>query len=492
MSKKIIYLLSLLMALSLVFASCKKNSTNPLGGGVQDENTPVHNEDGVAGGGLYDNFDKIPTTEPITKDPILKYSGDRGYRNPVGVVMGANSDHVLVFTELRYAATTADNDIGVDGKTAADIYLTVSANSGTKDTFVPYGIIGRANGDQNPSTADKSHAAPVIFKVNNTTVVVVASGGVGISRVGTAYAQRDIKSAIDYCVITLKEGSETSAATITSTDWQELKADNKSISAIIDELSKSGTWKDAIGQDYGQFGTHAARGFVTSGGNMVLPVVVANQGTSSSTTEYMGNLILVGTGGQNPTWTVKSYTTFSREGSKNVSQQKESRVIGNNNSQYQYIAVPNGQSDHKLSLGDAKDQAKTENEKPNTKSVFTAYDGSLGYLTLNWHGANEYKPNEYQATGGTEKSLLMHVSQLEYNPTIYLVQKGTINIDAGAKSTGWAVIDGGGAGKGSSIDVLGDGTVITVAEEKAPSGARKFDIVYSRYSQGYLNSKLVN
>ena len=487
MSKKIIYLLSLLMALSLVFASCKKNSTNPLGGGVQDENTPVHNEDGVAGGGLYEDSASIPTDKPITKDPILKYSGDRGYRNPIGVVMGTKKNHVLVFTELRYAKTTADNDIGVDGATAADIYLTYSANSGTKDTFTEYGVIGTSSA-QAPTTDPKlSHAAPVVFKLDDKTVVVVASGGVGISRVGTAYDQRETKSKIDYCVVTLTEANGNSAASIQTTQWKELEVGSASkyVQDTIDELSAKGTWKDAAQQNYGQFGTHSARGFVTEAGQMVLPVVVANQGTTGNSSEYMGNLILVSAAKDpNNPWEVKSYTTFEVGGGK-YTKQKESRVIANNGDKYQYIVVPNGSASHNLTFGDAAN-SKMQNAAPKTMSTFSAWDGSLGYLTLNWYGAGSYEPKTYDPSAGDQKSLLMHVKGHEYNPTIYLVDKGTINVVG--KADGWTVIDG--PGKGSSIDVLGDGTVITVAEEYAPEGERKFEIVYSRYSQAYLNSKI--
>ncbi|MBW5382519.1 hypothetical protein [Brachyspira pilosicoli] len=492
MSKKIIYLLSLLMALSLVFASCKKNGAGDITGGIQDENKPEHNEDGVGGNGLYGSYADIPADKAITKDPVLKYSGDRGYRNPIGVVMGSKKDHVLVFSELRYAKTTADNDIGVDGATAADIHLIYSSKSGIKDSFTEYGVIGTASAQTPTTDPANSHAAPVVFKISDTEIIVVASGGVGISRVSTPYAKRTPKSKIEYCKVTLIEGNENSAASITTEKWTELRVNDGSEKSIAEAIEGISDWTDAAGVKFAQFGTHSARGFVTSDKRMVLPVVVANQGTTGSgSTEYMGNLILVSTANTASTpWEVKSYTTFAK-GNGAYSKQKESRVIGNSGSKYQYIVVPNGSSEAKLTFGEAAD-SKTKNEAPTQMSAFSAYDGSLGYLTLNWHGSSEYNPASYNSTGGTEKSLLMHVKGLEYNPTIYLLDAGTINIASGAKATGWSVLDPAGAGKGSSIDVLGDGTIITVAEERAPTGVRKFDIVYSRYSQSYLNSKLLN
>ena len=134
MSKKIIYLLSLLMALSLVFASCKKNNgLDPNNGGLE----PPKEEDNTGGKidaetGLVtdDQVSSLPADKPLKKVTIFKGDANNYLRNPVVVVMGGKRDTPVVFAEKRYNGPGAINDVGIDGKATVDVVYKVGAQSG--------------------------------------------------------------------------------------------------------------------------------------------------------------------------------------------------------------------------------------------------------------------------------------------------------------------------------------------------------------------------
>ena len=101
MSKKIIYLLSLVMALSLVFAGCKKAGTAPGGEGPtkEDEVKPPSN---LGGTGLFTDSGELDKYkgDPIQKSTeVAKYENGNYMRNPVITVVGGST--VVVFYEIR-------------------------------------------------------------------------------------------------------------------------------------------------------------------------------------------------------------------------------------------------------------------------------------------------------------------------------------------------------------------------------------------------------
>ena len=104
MSKKIIYLLSLLMALSLVFASCKKNGAGDISGTVPDngfDNSPDTDNGLAPDQGWLDSNSEAP----IKNEEIPNFQTTGGvayFRNPVVVVMGDAGSDVVVFAEKRY------------------------------------------------------------------------------------------------------------------------------------------------------------------------------------------------------------------------------------------------------------------------------------------------------------------------------------------------------------------------------------------------------
>lgn len=470
MSKKIIYLLSLLMALSLVFASCKKNSvTDAIG-----ENTPPKEEDNSQDAnqstGLYDDYNKIPANEVVKKETIFEGDGVNYLRNPVIVVMGPQSNQVAVFAEKRYKSPGADNDVGINGTSAVDIVYRYSGNAGIR--FGSETIVGK--GAAGPKD---SHGAPVVYKVADNKVVVVASAGGGIARTSeeakTAGQGTETKpdSKIEYIVGTL-EGE-----TFKWGAWTEVQ-----FSASGDLLKKVQEQTAPNGDKYTQMGTHSAKGHVPANNTLILPVVMAQQGVvGSGAKELMGVYFVTGElSGEAVTWKDTTKTIiFAKGNNDNFSQFKETRIIAGNNStdltDVKYIAIPNpdyGASTY--GLGEAVNQP--------TPSSLSGHFGSPGYLTLNWYGAQNYVPTDYsKGTSSEKKSLFLGVKTQTTDVTLYLVAQDTL------QSEGSYLVNA--IGKSGSIDVLGDGTVVTAAEEGS-NGDRNYYTSFTRYSQKYLTTLL--
>lgn len=471
MSKKIIYLLSLLMALSLVFASCKKNSvTDAIG-----ENTPPKEEDNSQDAdqntGLYDDYNKIPANEVVKKETIFEGDGVNYLRNPVIVVMGSQSNQVAVFAEKRYKSPGADNDVGINGTSAVDIVYRYSGNAGIR--FGSETIVGK--GAAGPKD---SHGAPVVYKVADNKVVVVASAGGGIARTSeeakTAGQGTETKpdSKIEYIVGTL-EGE-----TFQWGEWTEVK-----FSKSGDLLEKVQTIDSPNGK-YMQMGTHSAKGHVPANNTLILPVVMAQQGVvGSGAKELMGVYFITGKVDNNSsvTWTDSTkYIVFEKGNNNNFSKFKETRIIAGNNStdltDVKYIAVPN--PDYGVSTFGLGSDSSSQPQA----SAISGHFGSPGYLTLKWYGDTVYTPKDYsKGLGSTEKSLFLGVKTQNTDVTLYLVAQNTL------QSEGSYLVNA--VGKSGSIDVLGDGTVVTAAEEGS-NGDRNYYTSFTRYSQKYLTTLL--
>ena len=467
MSKKIIYLLSLLMALSLVFASCKKNGLDPNNGGLN----PPKEEDNTQGKieadtGLVkdDQVSKLPADKPLKKVTIFKGDANNYLRNPVVVVMGTGRSTPVVFAEKRYNGPGAANDVGIDGKATVDVVYKVGAQSGQNfgaETIVSTPATG-------PNT---SHGAPVVFKVGDNQVVVVASAGAGIARTEEA-ASAKVDSKIEYTIGTL------SGTTFSWTAWTEVKPDDllTTIKAI-----QTGNKRDK----FDQMGTQAARGYVggTDNKTLILPVVMAQQGTLSSVKELMGVYFLKGTvNGKTVKWEnlgTTSYVVFTAKSDANFSTHKESQVIaGTSDSDVKHVAVPspwgNPVTDN-YGLGTGKNQP--------TATQIKGHDGAPGYLAFKWFGATNYTASSYKSQTA-DKGLFLGPKNAAANITLYLVNKDTLNKEG--KADGFEL---NAIGKSGSIDVLGDGTVVTAAEE-GNNGDRNYYTSFTRYSQNYLNSIL--
>ena len=443
MSKKIIYLLSLLMALSLVFAGCKKASTAPTGEGPtkEDEVKPPSNLDNT---GLFDTQTKLDEykEKPIQQSTeVAKYENGNYMRNPVITVVGGST--VVVFYEIRYQTAGAGNDVALTGGNAVSIAYVQSKDSGISFSTTGMGEVKYVGGAASSGAAD-AHGAPIVFNTGKE-IVVVASAGIGLS--SGVYNGKDKVSKLQYSV-----------APIT---------DNK-----VGDFS---AWKDitdpAKKGSYQQFGTHSARGTVTDDGTLLLPVTLANYEQSPS---KFGYVLYTGKFNNNDyTWT----STMSAVNMPNNSGVvKETRIPkGTSESDYVYLAV----SSDRVRISQGK------NSDNPTETPIVGSDGSAGTLVVNnWQGATSYDPSNY-ANSGTKQAILSHVLGTEQNLAIRLVDENFANQTSGNFALGGAYEANA---KSSSMDVLKDGTIVMIAEggKVTDAATRPFYIYFSRFSQAYI------
>ena len=476
MSKKIIYLLSLLMALSLVFASCKKNNgLDPNNGGLE----PPKEEDNTAGiigdDGLTkdDQFSSLPQDKPLKKATIFQGDENNYLRNPVIVVMGEKRNIPVVFAEKRYRSSGAANDVGIDGINSVDVVYKVSVNSGQK--FEAETIVGK--GATGPTD---SHGAPVVFRVSDTQVVVAASAGAGIARTDKEASQKD-PSRIDYIVGTLND------TTFTWGTWTEVKL--SAAGDLLEAVKKINTGN--AGLKFEQMGTQAARGFVeesNSAKTLILPVIMAQQGKlNSGVKELMGVYLLKGTvNGNNVTWeALNKNSSYQAKSDANFSKYKESQVIAKDGDNYKAIAVPSPWGNPRTTTF-----GLTTIKSKSVADISTlGHDGAPGYLAFKWYGTTAYIPSKYTENNTADKALFLGVKDDTANITLYLVNKDTLKVEG--KSTGYVLNP---VGKSGSIDILGDGTVVTAAEEgrmNKGDASRNYYTSFTRYSQSYLNTILL-
>ncbi len=463
MSKKIIYLLSLLMALSLVFASCKKNGGPTAPGGDLNKEDEIKNETG----GLQTSWDQIKDKTIMNDYAVIGESGGDYYRNPVIVALGGAN--VLIVTEKRINYPGSANDIGVNGDKPVSIVYLLSSDAG--DNFSSPSPIGGES-----TSANDAVSAPVVYyDKTNKKVYIIASAGAGISRTGQDYSARNPKSMLKYSV-----GTVTGTDNKASIQWSEWK-----------ELSVNGK----IGQNV-QFGTHSGRGIIDNN-TLILPIITAEQGRNGAAKEMMGAEFYKVPA--NDTLTIgdkigQTVKFAQGSGTSGFSKYKEAKPIAYDNTKVTYFAVPNPDGgDGKMGKGDSS----AENNV--TSTAIPGSEGSFGFLKLDksWYGAGQYDPSKYKtqngqnvggASGdqaGKDEVLFSHVTtpagqnQMRLlDPQQYEPLNKSLQISKTSKS--------------SSIDVLPDGTIIVVAEKERNTGAEglKFNIFFSRYTQGYLSSQL--
>ncbi|WP_288693653.1 sialidase family protein [uncultured Brachyspira sp.] len=448
MSKKIIYLLSLLMALSLVFAGCKKASTAPTGEGPtkEDEVKPPSNL-GATGGLMPDSaeLDKYKERPIQRSTEVAKYQNGDYMRNPVITVVGNKT--VVVFYEIRHQTAGAGNDVALTGDNGVSIAYVQSKDSGISFSTalgdVKY-VGGKSTGPEN------AHGAPIVFydKINNK-IIVVASAGIGLS--SGVYKAGTKESKLQCSVADIKDDTVGEFG-----QWQDMQAPG-----------------DVVMNGYTQYGTHSARGTIADDGKtLLLPVTLADYTQNPS---KFGYVLYTGTvNGDKVTWTA---TTKRVNMPNNSGVVKETRIPkGTGENDYVYLAVSS----------DTKRISQGKGPQAPSSANIQGSDGSAGTLVVpNWFGDASYNPKTI--SGGTKQAILSHVLETEQDLAIRLVDADFANQQGKSFQLGDAYT---GNSKSSSMDVLGDGTIVMIAEggkvENAPANNRPFYIYFSRFSQAYI------
>lgn len=453
MSKKIIYLLSLLMALSLVFAGCKKASTAPTGDGPtkEDEVKPPSN---LGSTGLFDTQAKLDEykEKPIQQSTeVAKYQNGDYMRNPVITVVGSNT--VVVFYEIRRQTAGAGNDVALTGDNGVDIAYVQSKNSGISFSTA----LGDAKYVGGKSTGpENAHGAPIVFydKINNK-IIVVASAGIGLS--SGVYNGKDKVSKLQYSVAPITDNTVGEFG-----KWEDIQ--------LTGSVAPNG---------YTQYGTHSARGTVTEDGTLLLPVTLADYTVSPSKFGYVLYTGKVDSSKNTVDWksTMKSANMPNSGGVV-----KETRIPkGTSADDYVYLAVS-------ASRGGIGKISQGKNASAPSSANIQGGDGSAGTLVVpKWYGAESYNPADYnnKATDKQPQSILSHVLEDEQNLAIRLVDDDFANQKGTSFALGGAYT---GNSKSSSMDVLGDGTIVMIAEggKVTDAASRPFYIYFSRFSQAYI------
>ncbi len=457
MSKKIIYLLSLLMALSLVFASCKKGGPTTPSGDINKE-PEVKNTTG----GLTKTWEDLKKydTNAMNDYAVISESGGDYYR--VSIIVALGGANVLIVTEKRIQYPGSANDIGVNGDKPVSIIYLLSKDGG--DNFdAPKPVV------KDSQNKDDAVSAPVVyFDKTSKKVYVIASAGSGISRTGTDYANRDPKSQLKYSVGTVTGISgENAIPTIQWAEWKELDVKNANLNNI-------------------QFGTHSGRGIIDNN-TLILPIITANQGTTvnrASVREQMGvTFVKVTVKGDalsiDDNAVINSGFMFPDGRTSGFSKYKEAKAIAYDGTKVTYLAVPNPEGgDGKMGLGDSQQGQQAKD------IAINAHEGSFGFHKFDkyWYGSKEYDPSKYgtDVAAGESIALFSHVQWRVganhlylLDPTTYTPKGGSFQLSKTSKS--------------SSIDVLPDGTVIMAVEKELnEDNGFKFNIFFSRYTQAYL------
>lgn len=471
MSKKIIYLLSLLMALSLVFASCKKNAagTGPDLGGLTPPPDTGTGEDQAGDDGLFNDYAQIPNDTEIANTGVYVTTDGNYYRNPV--VVARNDGTLFVFAEKRWRSSGSGNDVGIDGINTTDVIYKVSKNGGYKFDTQEYTVGTKASGPKD------SHGAPAVF-VQNNNIVVVATSGAGIGRTTQDVVNSD-PSRIEYISGTI------TGSTIQWQSWTEIKIDSKSIVEIVKDISAGGNEN----KKFNQVATPPSRGYVDSNGDMYLDLVLAYQGDSTTPYELMGRITIKASISNPATWTkVEEPIAYTTDPVK-LGPWKETKLVSDGGSSYKHIVVPSPWTPatyQKTVLGTIAKNGSASIDQ----TGITASEGSPGFFitTDKWYGANDYtvKPGSSEGDGNTTTSgsgskmgVFVHVQQRASNLHLYLV-----NDQFQIQGKGWKLDD---VGKSSSVDMLPDGTIVVAAEKGGQD--KNYFIRLLRYSQKYITTQ---
>ena len=450
------------MALSLVFAGCKKNNTTAPTGNPPNEETEVKNNTG----GLTKTWEDLKKydTNAMNDYAVISETGGDYYRNPVIVALGRAN--VLIVTEKRIQYPGSANDIGVNGDKPVSIVYLLSKDGG--DNFdAPKPVAADSQ------SKDDAVSAPVVYyKKGSNEVYVIASAGSGISRTGQYYADRNPKSQLKYSVGTVTGISgEGAIPTIQWAEWKELDVKNANLNNI-------------------QFGTHSGRGIITDDNKLILPIITAEQGKNGAAKEQMG-VTFVKVTVNSDTLSIDNNAAigagfyFADGRTSGFSKYKEAKAIAYDNNKVTYLAVPNPEGGNgKMGLGDSAQGQQAKD------TVIAGSEGSFGFLKLTkgWHGSAQYDPASYKNDGngsGQDEILFSHVITPAGENHMRLLDAQQYQPQN--KSFKIAI-----TGKSSSIDVLDDGTIIVAAEKERNYNADglKFNIFFSRYTQSYLSSQL--
>ena len=473
-------------ALLLVWVgiSCKSNSRPSSDDGLDlrrpDTNivNPINNPGGLLNDDQLGNWN-----DEMIQIRLLAVSEDGGYRrSPVIATFGkldgveGKKHKILTVMEKRFGRS-GERDVAIDGNSRVQIMYQYSSDSG--NTMGNEFVIG-----PEASEPSLSRGAPVVFVGgDDTTVGVVAAAGGGM------YGNSEIK---------IIKGTAGSGNTITwNGDWADLtfadseldKVTNKdatnnantAILAYINQKMGGTAMQDSRKPTFYANAFYLKSGLGGVSGNIWVLGITAID-INLNTHGYFGILVLYSEDA-GATWKFGPYAK-PHGGLEKVnwwpydasSDYRESQVVAFDGSKVTIVAAPNtihdSQPDPMFVFSGQYNQPDTELTE--SRTGITEATGGIG-LAQNPNNTSEY----YLIN--TRKRVA------QYNK-ILTIAKTTLDMNVGNPEMRMTGVSGVG-----SVAVLGDGSLVTIAEEAFAEGSSvgetKFNIVQRRFTPGYMTAR---
>ena len=377
---------------------------------------------------------------------------------------------------------SGDRDVAVDGASLVELKYQYSDNSG--NTFGPESVVGTAVGD-NPAN---SRGAPVVFVgSDDSTVGIVAAAGGGM------YGNKNGGKS----ELKIIKGTAGSGNTITwNGEWADLKFTDTALQKVTDTNATNNAnaailayIKQKMDRTslQGKGGNFTANAFYLKSGvggvngqKWVLAVTALDISIGSH--GNFGILVLY-SDDAGATWNFGPYAKPEGGGqtvpwwpNDTSSDYRESQVVAFDGTKVTVVASPN--TIHNREPRGMYSFSGTYNEDKELTKKITKIEEATGGIGL----AQDTKDANAYYLINTRKRVN------EYNK-ILTIAKTTLDMDSASVEMKMTGVSGVG-----SVAVLGDGSLVTIAEEAFAEGSRenetKFNIVQRRFTPGYMNARV--
>ena len=410
----------------------------------------------------------------------LAFSTDGGYRrSPVIATFGnlnGKKHKFITVMEMRYGRS-GERDVAIDGNSRVQLMYQYSQNSGNE--IGNETVIGVPADD--PSL---SRGAPVVFVgSDNTTIGVVAAAGGGM------YGNSEIKIIKG----TAPDGDGKQYVTWNG-DWADLKFADSELNKVTDESARSDPNTAILSYINQKMGgtlmsgnksTFQANAFYlksgvggVSGDTWVLGITAIDIDLNSH--GNFGILVLYSTD-KGETWNFGPYAKPMGGGDRvpwwpndTSSDYRESQVVAFDGSKVTVVAAPNTIHDSQpRAMYSFSGTYNADEELQLTLTGITEATGGIGLAQDTLDNSAYYLINTRKRVAQYNKILTIAKTDLAMN-TEYSSMKMT-----------------GVSGIGI-VAVLGDGSLVTIAEEAFAEGSTvgetKFNIVQRRFTPGYIST----
>ena len=473
------------LLLALVGISCKNNRPTENGGldlkRPDDIINTITND-----GGLLRPDELNSWNDKMIQIRLLAVSTDGGYRrSPVIATFGSGSvgkKHKIITVMENRFGKSGDRDVAVDGASLVELKYQYSDNSG--NTFGPESVVGTAVGD-NPAN---SRGAPVVFVgSDDSTVGIVAAAGGGM------YGNKNGGKS----ELKIIKGTAGSGNTITwNGEWADLKFTDTALQKVTDTNATNNAnaailayIKQKMDRTslQGKGGNFTANAFYLKSGvggvngqKWVLAVTALDISIGSH--GNFGILVLY-SDDAGATWNFGPYAKPEGGGqtvpwwpNDTSSDYRESQVVAFDGTKVTVVASPN--TIHNREPRGMYSFSGTYNEDKELTKKITKIEEATGGIGL----AQDTKDANAYYLINTRKRVN------EYNK-ILTIAKTTLDMDSASVEMKMTGVSGVG-----SVAVLGDGSLVTIAEEAFAEGSRenetKFNIVQRRFTPGYMNARV--